>query len=102
MTIRYPNEVTAFEGNRRIASGPLSLVAPKVQETMARGTATVLIFDDRTGDQIDVGVSRLPTHAEDGPDAMEPQEPDELRRPGRPRLGVVPREVSLASENVRF
>jgi hypothetical protein len=27
---------------------------------MARGTAPVLIFDDRTGDQIDVDVSRLP------------------------------------------
>jgi hypothetical protein len=37
-----------------------ALVAPKVQEAMARGTAPVLIFDDRTGDQIDVDVSRLP------------------------------------------
>src|ERR1700733_9625152 len=95
MTIQHPHEVTAFEGTRRIASGPLALVAPKVQEAMARGTGTVLIFDDRTGDQIDVDVSRLPTDAEDGPDATEPEEPDELRRPGRPRLGVVPREVTL-------
>jgi aminoglycoside phosphotransferase len=95
MTIQQPHEVTAFEGTRRIASGPLASVAPKIQEAMARGTGTVLIFDDRTGDQIDVDVSRLPTHAEDGPDATEPEEPDELRRPGRPRLGVVPREVTL-------
>jgi hypothetical protein len=30
MSIQHPDEVTAFEGNRRIASGPLALVAPKV------------------------------------------------------------------------
>ena len=66
MTIQHPHEVTAFEGTRRIASGPLALIAPKVQEAMARGTGPVLIFDDRTGDQIDVDVSRLSTHAEDG------------------------------------
>lgn len=95
MTMQQPHEVTAFEGNRRIASGPLALVAPKVQQAMARGTSTVLIFDDRTGDQIDFDVSRWSTHAEDRPEATEPAEPDEWRRPGRPRLGVVPREVTL-------
>jgi hypothetical protein len=96
MTIRHPQEVTAFEGNRRIASGPLALVAPEIQEVMARGTGTVLIFDDRTGDQIDVDVSRFPNQAEAASDAAAPpEESDELRRPGRPRLGVVAREVTL-------
>jgi thiamine kinase-like enzyme len=79
-------EVTAFEGNRRIASGPLALVAPKVQEAMARGIDAVLIFDDRTGAQVDLDLRRVPT---------QPEEPDESRKAGRPKLGVVPREVTL-------
>ena len=95
MTMQQPHEVTAFEGTRRIASGPLALVAPRVQQALAMGNSLVLIFDDRTGDQIDFDVNRWSTHVGDRPEATETEEPDELRRPGRPRLGVVPREVTL-------
>ena len=46
---------TAFEGDRRIASGALARVAVEVKRVMDRGeSAPVLIFDDETSEQIEV------------------------------------------------
>jgi len=83
--------VTAFEGNRCIASGSLASVAEKIQEVLARGeVAPVLVFDDQTGAQIDLNPRTL---AEATPPI--PAQPLESRNAGRPRLGVVAREVTL-------
>jgi hypothetical protein len=71
----------AFEGSRRLAEGPLEQVRPKVQAAMARGAAHVLVFDARTSEPIEIS----PADA--------PQVP--RRSPGRPKLGVVAREVTL-------
>jgi hypothetical protein len=93
MTTAYPPpQLTAFEGIRRIASGPPSLVAAKVREVLSKGEAApVLVFDDLTGMQIDLDLRQLP---EKSP-AMPAQELMEPRSAGRPRLGVVAREVTL-------
>jgi hypothetical protein len=88
---------TAFEGFERIASGELAVVALKAKEAVDRpGAPPVLIFDDATGETIEVDfggkaeevLKRL---------AVMPVEPDREspRGPGRPRLGVVAREVTL-------
>jgi hypothetical protein len=93
---------TAFEGARRIASGPLADVALAVKRAAdSGGTAPVLVFDDATsllvefdlrGSEAEV-LARLPAAADTsegaGPAAEGP------RGPGRPRLGVVAREVTL-------
>jgi hypothetical protein len=90
---------TAFEGPRRIAEGPRREVAARAKEVLDRGPrAPVLIFDDATGHQVEVDfrgtveevVGRV---AEPGGDAA--GNPPESRGPGRPRLGVVGREVTL-------
>lgn len=87
-----PPQVTAFEGTRRIASGSPSLVATKVREVLSKGEAApVLVFDDLTGMQIDLDLRQLPDKAP----AMPAQELMEPRTAGRPRLGVVAREVTL-------
>jgi hypothetical protein len=88
----------AFEGTRRIAEGALATVAKATKSVVDRGeAASVLIFDARTsepveldfrGDASDV-VARLA-----GRDAPAPVSP-EARGPGRPKLGVVAREVTL-------
>ena len=84
-------QVTAFEGNRCIASGSLASVAEKVKEVIARGeVAPVLVFDDQTGAQIDLNPRALEEAAR-----PIPSEPLESRNAGRPRLGVVAREVTL-------
>lgn len=80
---------TAFDGQRRIAAGPLSEVAPRVRaELDARPNASVLIFADDDSRRLDVDLRG--TVAEVAA-RLAPQE----KGPGRPRLGVVPREVTL-------
>src|SRR5579863_7963393 len=93
MTTAYPApHVTAFEGIRRIASGSPSLVAAKVRDVLSKGEAApVLVFDDLTGIQIDLDLRQLPGKAP----AMPAQELMKPRSAGRPRLGVVAREVTL-------
>lgn len=85
-------EVTAFEGNSRIASGSLEKVLKAIRTRAGDGgTAPILVFDDLTGTQIDWTLEEhkhgmLEQPAEEG---------SEARTAGRPKLGVVPREVTL-------
>jgi len=95
-------EYVLFEGVLRIASGDLASVASKAKEVFDRGgSSSVLIFDDATGEQVDVDFSgpievvlhRLQRRgfltAESQPEMQAP------RGPGRPKLGVVAHEVTL-------
>jgi uncharacterized protein len=97
---------TAFEGTRRIASGALPEVARKVKEVLDRGErAPVLIFDDSTSEIVEIDfrgtakevAARL--GAIPGADvpagSATPPAMETPRKPGRPRLGVVAREVTL-------
>ena len=85
-------ECTAFLGRRRVASGPVAEVARKVKQRLdASGGSdeTLLIFDDATARPVEIDfrgsvedvVSRLTV----------PEAP----AVGRPKLGVVGREVTL-------
>jgi hypothetical protein len=90
---------TAFEGSRRIASGTLDLVARATKRVLDRGEdAPVLIFDDETSRPVEVDfrgteeevLAKLPMSV------AEPALVEETRRKvGRPKLGVVAREVTL-------
>src|SRR4051794_37433383 len=95
---------TAFEGFRRIAKGALVEVAVKAKEVVDRGGKDpVLIFDDATGEQVEVDFrgtteevrERLAVRArEAAPSSPGPGPGGEAPRgPGRPKLGVVAREV---------
>jgi hypothetical protein len=93
---------TAFEGSRRIASGGLADVALKAKAVLDRGErAPVLIFDDLTSETIEVDFRGAPRQvvkrlAEPPVPDPEPQADPAAPRPvGRPRLGVVAREVTL-------
>jgi hypothetical protein len=89
---------TAFAGPRRIAAGALNDVALKAKLAVDRGE-TVFIFDDATAQPIEIDFSgslsdlrkRL---AQPGSGSPAPR-PDTARGPGRPKLGVVAREVTL-------
>jgi len=106
MENRRPTRCTAFEGYRCIASGELAHVALKTKEVLdRREQAPVLIFDDATGEQIEVDfrgtakdvLKRLEKSASEGAEAatIAPSDKEGPRGPGRPRLGVVAREVTL-------
>ncbi|WP_406697786.1 DUF2239 family protein [Singulisphaera sp. Ch08] len=95
---------TAFEGTRRIASGELGHVVLRVKEVIDRGeTAPVLIFDDVTSELVEVDfrgtaeevVGKLEPRASDVRPAAAAISPVAPRGPGRPKLGVVAREVTL-------
>ena len=81
---------TAFAGDRRIASGAPRDVVPAVKAATEAGES-VLIFDDADAKPVefdlrgdlDAVLARLPVPVE------------EKRGPGRPKLGVTAREVTL-------
>ncbi len=93
----------AFEGDRRIAAGSLPDVARTAKEVLDRRTdASILIFDRATGGPVDIDfrgtvgnvLARL-TATADVPAPAEDAVPFAPRGPGRPKLGVVAREVTL-------
>jgi len=95
---------TAFEGERRIAAGALAQVALQVKKVIDRGErAPVLIFNDLTSEQIELDfrgtsqdvLGRLAEAAVPAPAACVPPAGDAPRGPGRPKLRVTAREVTL-------
>lgn len=95
------NTCTAFLGERCVAAGTLLEVAKIIKETLgATEQASVLIFDDSTSEPIEIDfrgaikdvlcrLERQETSATSNPDA------EKHRSPGRPKLGVISREISL-------
>lgn len=81
---------TAFSGVDRLAAGPLPAVALAVKAALAKdATASLLVFNDATGAVID-----LDLRGSDA-DIVARLMPAEPRGRGRPKLGVVAREVTL-------
>lgn len=81
---------TAFKGTARIASGTLEQVLPELKNRFeADRGAILLVFDDATGRQEDFDLRG--TAAQVLARAL----PEQRTGPGRPRLGVVSREISL-------
>ena len=94
-----PHTYSAFSEDRLIAFGPLPTVlsAAKLYIDSSDEPSQLLIFEDRTGRQVDfdftgtleeVQARALPPTARTGP--------------GRPKLGVVSREVSLLPRHWEF
>lgn len=96
-------QYTSFEAHRRLASGSLEIAALPVKRSQDGGSeGPFLIFDDATGRTVDLDLrgtfdevvvrlaasdARASHPADDAPAAA--------RGRGRPKLGVVPREVTL-------
>ena len=106
MTEPLSKPCTAFEGDVLLASGPLIEVALAVKNAIERGTEKpVLVFDDATGAVVDLDlrgskadiIARLSQPQPDAAAGRSRQRPPEgePRRRGRPKLGVVAREVTL-------
>lgn len=86
---------TAFEGHCLLVHGSLAEVAEAVVAAQGRGgTGPVLVLEDATGQQVDLDLRRLPA-----PETVAEQSPEPTRGPGRPRLGVVAREVTLLPQH---
>jgi len=99
-----PHHFTAFVGDHWLASGPLAEVALAVMKASKRLAAEpIVIFDDANGRPIDLDlrgserdiVARLPQPASNSENSADQRSAPEPRGRGRPRLGVVAREVTL-------
>ncbi|QPF91959.1 DUF2239 family protein [Bradyrhizobium commune] len=92
---------TAFQGQHRMASGPAGEVALVVKRMASRPDEPIIIFEDATGRSIDFDLrggdrevlARLAKLIP--PPVEETAAPSEPRGRGRPKLGVVAREVTL-------
>jgi uncharacterized protein len=100
MSQYWSDTFTAFEGQQRLLSGPLAEVALAVKRAEQRALETIAIFSDATGRAMDLDLrgsdeeilARLPVTAAPASSQVLASEP---RRRGRPKLGVVAREVTL-------
>jgi hypothetical protein len=100
---------TAFIGDRLLATGPLQPVALAAHREARDADAALLVFEDATGAQVELDLrgSQAQVRARYAPPqapAPEPaSDPEEnavpVRGRGRPRLGVVAREVTLLPEH---
>jgi hypothetical protein len=106
MDEQYLTNCIAFESNRCIASGNLLKVAKKVKEIIDREKqVSILIFDDLTSELIEIdfrgtmedvlkSLEKPTANVESG--IKPPNTAQRTQRgPGRPKLGVVSREVTL-------
>jgi uncharacterized protein len=93
----------AFEQDRCIATGDLHQVARAAKRLLdRRKDASILVFDGRTSAPIDIDfrgsiddvLARLPETAA-APAASDDDALPAARGPGRPKLGVVAREITL-------
>lgn len=109
MTSPFLDSHTAFEGHRLLATGAIADVALAVKQALdARRHDAVLVFQDATGKQVDLDLrgddaqivarhspTDIATPATDDAQTANAQPDDAPRGRGRPKLGVVPREVTL-------
>lgn len=102
MSLKPPSPCTAFLGTERIASGDLREVAAAAKTRIDRGDlAPLLIFDDATSEPVELDLrgtlkdvlDRLPKDPE--AEGVADENAEASRQPGRPKLGVVAREVTL-------
>ena len=103
-----PSDTTfvAFDGEQRIAAGDLRDVARAAKRALDQNKeAAVLIFDGVGSNVVDLDfrgtvddvLARLPAADKMAQEKIAPEEPTPptSRSPGRPKLGVVAREVTL-------
>lgn len=94
---------TSFAAHRRLASGSLKTAAlPVIRSQQDGSEGPFLIFDDSTGRTIDLDLRGTPEEVlarlalpDSHPLPSADEAPATNRGRGRPKLGVVPREVTL-------
>jgi len=98
-----PPSYTSFDGARRLATGTLATVALSVAQALRGGAkGPVLTFEDHTGGVVDIDtrgtdaqiLARLPAPPVSAAPVATAEAPIARGR-GRPKLGVVAREVTL-------
>ncbi|MXP24784.1 DUF2239 family protein [Altererythrobacter indicus] len=85
---------TAFLGGQKLAEGDLADVALAVHAQAKAASDAILIFYDETGEQIDIDLRGTTAQIIARLADYQGAQPEERKR-GRPKLGVIGREVTL-------
>ncbi|WP_162137901.1 DUF2239 family protein [Acinetobacter sp. WC-323] len=84
---------TAFSGYTLIAQAQLADIALKLKQ-LGETAETILIFNDQTGRQIDLDLSGAEQQIQ-----QRYSEPEPEKKVGRPKLGVISREITLQKKH---
>jgi hypothetical protein len=96
VTLTATTPCIAFEGVRQIATGPLSYVAAMVKQAADRGgPGPILVWEAETARPVELDLRGTVGQVLERIPAGEPAPEAAKRGPGRPKLGVVAREVTL-------
>lgn len=91
--MNIPNTYTAFSGHTLIAQDQLPDIALKLKH-LAETVDNILIFKDQTGRQIDLDLSGSEQEIR-----QRYSEPEPEKKVGRPKLGVISREITLQKKH---
>jgi hypothetical protein len=96
MTVSETSQCTAFDRDKLVAQGtPREVRAALARFRAQNPYATILVFDDQTGEDFDLEGSPKFAAEPTAVPAVEPVAAPQPVRPGRPKLGVVAREITL-------
>ncbi|ENX41069.1 DUF2239 family protein [Acinetobacter sp. NIPH 2100] len=84
---------TAFSGNTFLANGQAAELAIEIKR-ISTTTDNILIFNDQTGQQIDLDLSGSELEIQ-----QRYSEPQPEKKVGRPKLGVISREITLQKKH---
>lgn len=84
---------TAFSGYTLIAQAQLADIALKLKQ-LGETAETILIFNDQTGRQIDLDLTGSEQQIQ-----QRYSEPEPEKKVGRPKLGVISREITLQKKH---
>lgn len=87
------NTYTAFSGHTLIAQAQLPDIALKLKH-LSETAENILIFNDQTGRQIDLDLSGSEQEIQ-----QRYREPEPAKKVGRPKLGVISREITLQKKH---
>ncbi|OYY29425.1 MAG: hypothetical protein B7Y65_01055, partial [Azorhizobium sp. 35-67-15] len=97
-TLPFPGPFIAFAGPRRLVEGSAAEVAAAVKRMQLEDeTQQVLVFDLESAHPVDFDLRGTPEEiaARYASAPLAPPQAEPARGPGRPKLGVVAREVTL-------
>lgn len=102
MEPKMDRNYTAFADSKKIASGNVLDVAAKVKKYLMKETKSqVLIFDDSNSAQVEIDFRGTPENVTRRLENLlaESTDPSKKTGPGRPKLGVTAKEVTLLPDH---
>lgn len=96
--MKNPATYTSFSGYKHLTTDSLLNVTLAIKN-MENNIDSVLIFNDQTGQQIDVDLSGSVLDIQNRYSAINTSTIETVKKVGRPKLGVISREITLQQKH---